>query len=135
MKIKKETAIKILAAMLTILMLTICMGSTVFASETSAGTSDLLNPNNVKGTTSTESNKIQTIGNKILGVVQVVAITIAVIMLVVLAIKYLTSSPNEKADVKKSAMTYVIGAVVLFGASGILQIIKTFVDDATKTKS
>ncbi len=128
MRIRKETAIKILAAMLTVLMITICLGSTVFASES------LLDPKNVTGTSTEQSKKVQNIGNQILGIVQVVAITIAVIMLVVLAIKYLTSSPNEKADVKKSAMTYVIGAIVLFGSSGLLQVIKGFVDDASKTK-
>lgn len=128
MKIRKETAIKILAAMLTVLMITICLGSTVFASDS------LLDPSKVKGSTSDQATKVQGIGNKILGVVQVVAVTIAVIMLVVLAIKYLTSSPNEKADVKKSAITYVIGAVVLFGSSGLLQVIKGFVDEASKVK-
>ncbi len=129
MKIKKETAIKILAAMLTVLMLTVCMGSTVFA------TTDLLDPTVVKGEKTTTSTSVQKIGNQILGIVQVVAIAVAVIMLVVLAIKYLTSSPNEKADVKKSAMTYVIGAVVLFGSSALLGVIKGFVDTATKNKS
>lgn len=127
MKIKKETAIKILAAMLTILMLTVCMSSTVFAT-------DYLNPEKVKAEQSDVADKTQSIGNQILGIVQVVAIAVAVIMLVVLAIKYLTSSPNEKADVKKSMWTYLIGAIVLFGASGILQIIKQFVVDATDSK-
>lgn len=127
MKIKKETAIKILVAMLTIFMLATCMQSTVFAT-------DYLNPDNVVAQQSEVADKTQSIGNQVLGIVQVVAIAVAVIMLVVLAIKYLTSSPNEKADVKKSMWTYLIGAIVLFGASGILQIIKNFVVDATKSK-
>ena len=62
----------------------------------------------------------------VLGIVQAVAIGIAVVMLIVLAVKYITAAPNEKADVKKSAAIYVLGAVLLFAASGILRIIQTF---------
>lgn len=62
----------------------------------------------------------------VLGVIQAVAMAAAVIMLIVLAIKYVTAAPTEKADVKKSAAIYVLGAVLLFGASGILGIIQSF---------
>ena len=49
-------------------------------------------------------------------------------MLTVLAIKYMASSANERATIKQNAVVYVIGAVVLFGAAGILQIIEKFVN-------
>lgn len=119
MKIKKETAVKILVAMLTILMLTICMQSTVFAGD------GLMDLDNVKGTSSGAATSTQKIANQILGIVQVVAVSVAVIMLIVLAIKYISSAPNDKAEIKKNAIVYVVGAVLLFGATGILQIIKT----------
>ncbi len=44
----------------------------------------------------------------------------AVVILVVIAIKYMTSAPGERADIKKHAVPYVIGAVVLFASSAIL---------------
>lgn len=62
----------------------------------------------------------------ILTVTQIVGVGVAVIMLVVLAIKYISAAPGDKADIKKHAVVYVVGAVVLFAASGILQIIKKF---------
>lgn len=62
----------------------------------------------------------------ILTVTQVVGVGVAVIMLVVLAIKYISAAPGDKADIKKHAVVYVVGAVVLFAASGILGIIKNF---------
>ena len=34
------------------------------------------------------------------------------------------------SDIKKYAMNYVIGAVILFGASGLLGLAKNFVDAA-----
>ena len=51
---------------------------------------------------------------------------IAIIMLIVLAIKYISAAPGDKAEIKKHAVVYVVGAVVLFAATGILQIIKKF---------
>ena len=56
-------------------------------------------------------------------IAQVVGTGVAVIMLIVLAIKYLTASAADRAEIKKSAFVYVVGAVVLFAASGILGII------------
>lgn len=50
----------------------------------------------------------------------------AVILLIILAIKYMQAAPGEKADIKKSAVVYVIGAVILFGAVGIMETIKQF---------
>ena len=61
-------------------------------------------------------------------VIQVTATGVAVIMLIVLAIKYISSAPSEKADIKKSAMIYVVGAIILFAGSGILAIIRSFAE-------
>ena len=47
-------------------------------------------------------------------------------MLVLVAIKYMTSAPGEKADIKKHAVIYVVGAVVMFASTGILGIIQKF---------
>lgn len=126
MKIKKETAVKILAAMLTVLMLTMCMQSTVFA-----GDSNYLDPNSIKANDTTgAAASFQTAAGNVLAIVQVVAIAVAVIMLIVLAIKYISSAPNDKAEIKKHAVIYVVGAVLLFGASGILELIKQFAGNA-----
>ena len=53
-------------------------------------------------------------------------------MLIVLAIKYISAAPGDKAEIKKHAVIYIVGAVVLFAASGIIQIIKTFATDTFK---
>ena len=44
-------------------------------------------------------------------------------MLVVLGIKYITSAPNEKADIKKSLMYYVVGALLVFAGPQIVGVI------------
>lgn len=73
--------------------------------------------------------------NKIIGsvitIVQVVGVGVAIIMLIVLAIKYISAAPGDKADIKKHAVVYVVGAIVLFAASGLLGIIKNFASAVT----
>lgn len=78
-------------------------------------------------TASSDANtKISDMIVTIITIVRVVGICIAITMLLVLAIKYMTAAAGEKADIKKSAVQYVVGAVVLFAAVGILGIIGEF---------
>ena len=87
---KRNIITKILCVALVLFMLaTFC--SNVFAAN------DLLDPNTVTGTSTTTSTKAGSIMNKVLGIIQVIAMGIAVIMLVILAIKYISAAPAEKA--------------------------------------
>lgn len=69
---------------------------------------------------------VQNVVGAIMTMARVVGTGVAVIMLIVLAIKYISAAPGDKADIKKHAVVYVVGAVVLFGASGIIGIIQNF---------
>ena len=62
----------------------------------------------------------------LLAVFRIAAVGIALIMLVVVAIKYMSAAPEGKAEIKKHAVIYVVGAVVLFASAGILSIIENF---------
>lgn len=62
----------------------------------------------------------------IISVMQVVGVGVAVVMIIYVAIKYMTAAPSEKAEFKKSATAYIVGAIILFATSGILNIIKGF---------
>lgn len=115
----KNKMLKIITFLAIILML-VCTFSTVFADD------DLLDPTSIKATSTDTSTKVNSIMGSVLGIVQVVAIGVAVIMLIVLAIKYISAAPAEKADIKKGLTIYIVGAALLFGATAILQIIKTF---------
>lgn len=85
---------------------------------------------NAQDTTGAASSLNRLIGSAIT-VVQVVGVGVAIIMLIVLAIKYISAAPGDKADIKKHAVVYVVGAVVLFAASGILGIVKKFAGNVT----
>lgn len=69
---------------------------------------------------------VTSIFNSVIGIVQVVGTGIAIIMLIVLAIKYLTAAPEGKAEIKKSAIIYVVAAVILFAAVNILAAIQSW---------
>lgn len=72
------------------------------------------------------SQAATTIIGSIITIVQIIGVGVAIIMLIVLAIKYISAAPGDKAEIKKHAVVYVVGAIVLFAASGILGIIKNF---------
>lgn len=56
----------------------------------------------------------------ILGIIRWVGYAIAVGMAMILGIKYVTSSPDGKAEIKKTATIYVGGIVLIAGASTIV---------------
>lgn len=72
------------------------------------------------------SGVIKDLLGALLTVMQVAASGIAIIMLIVLAIKYMGSAPSERADIKNSATIYITAVFILFAASGILAIIRNF---------
>ena len=49
-----------------------------------------------------------------------------IVMLSILGMKYMYSSPGERAEIKKHAVIYVIGAFILFAVPGIIRIIIEF---------
>ena len=62
----------------------------------------------------------------IITITRIIAVGVAIIMLLVLAMKYMSAAPGDKAEIKKSAVIYVVGAIVLFAVGGILTIIQNF---------
>ena len=84
------------------------------------------------------TTQVKGIANIILGILQIVAVAVAVIMLVVLAIKYISAAPSEKGEIKKSLTVYIVGALLLFAGAGLLnliQIVATDINQATKGTS
>lgn len=61
----------------------------------------------------------QAAAETILGFVQWIGYAIAIGMLIYVGIKYVMASANEKADLKNSLVKYVIGAILIAGASAV----------------
>ena len=103
------------------------MMSTVFAE----GASDVLG----KLTRNTDAaSAVTTTANNIVGIVQVICYATAVIMLIYLGVKFITASPEAKADIKKSAIMYVIGAIIVFAAGTLLGVISNLSTNVVKTQ-
>lgn len=66
------------------------------------------------------------VGN-ILGLIQFIGVAIALGMLIVIGIQYVTASSTKKGEIKDTAINYLFGAVCIFAAVGILGGIKSLV--------
>ncbi len=86
---------------------------------------DVNNPKWTPNSTTEVSNadKLLTIGNNVIGAIQIIASLSSVIVLVVLGIKYMLGSVEERAEYKKTMIPYVIGAIMVFGIINILGLI------------
>ncbi len=68
---------------------------------------------------------IKDLSNTMYNILFVLGIVIVVIWGLVIAIKFITGSVEEKAEVKKTLIPYVAGCVVLFGAFTIWKVVVT----------
>jgi hypothetical protein len=119
---------RILKKFILILLITLIFLSTVITNNSYG--SDVLN--RFKGTSGelTGKTELTTIMASVLDVIRLAGAGIAVIILLVIGIKYAIASVGERADIKKYAINYVIGALVLFGATGILSILKNVITES-----
>lgn len=105
---------KIIIALCIILTI-IMIGVTSFA----AG----IKPSDFEGGTFNNTTNVTNFGRQIVAVVRTVGVLIAVVILLILGIKYMIGSAEEKADYKKSMIPYLVGAVLIFAASAVTGIV------------
>lgn len=112
--------ISIIAVILCVMMsMTTCLAAGTSSSED-------LDIKNLTGQSSVDVSKIETVGNSIIKVLKNIGFVLAVVMLMILGIKYMMGSAEEKAEYKKTMLPYLIGAVLIFAASFIAQAVVTF---------
>ena len=118
---------KKLMKVLSILLISIIMISTM--SPMAFAVDDPKKPSDFTGTTNNMTNAVSgitSLGNNIVGVLRTVGIVLSVIVLIVIGIKYMMGSPEEKSEYKKSMMPYIIGAALIFAASVFADVIYGF---------
>ena len=118
----RKVIMKIASIVLTISMMMMMISPIVFAEDLRGA----LNPKEVTGSDSADTTGIKEIGNQIVTIVSVVGSLASVIVLVVLGIKYMMGSAEERAEYKKTLMPYVIGAALVFAASAIAGMVYNF---------
>lgn len=80
----------------------------------------------------TGKKPIQQIIGTVLNVVRIVGSTVSIVVLLVIATKYIIASAGERADIKKYSINYVIGAIIFLSATGILSLIQNFMETNVK---
>ena len=70
-----------------------------------------------------DTEEIVNIASTIIAVIRTVGVVVTVVALLVMGIKYMTGSIEEKADYKKSMIPYLIGVFIFFALSQIIAII------------
>lgn len=71
----------------------------------------------------TGTTEITTIGNKVIQIISTIGSILSVIVIIVLGIKYMMGSVEEKASYKKTMLPFLIGAIFIFAASTIASLI------------
>ena len=107
---------------LTIILLAIFMISfattNVFAND--EDTDGRLTPSEIKPTyTPGSTTELQSTAGRIMGMIRNVATIASVIIIMILGVKYMLGSVEEKAEYKKSFMPLIIGIILVVAASNI----------------
>jgi hypothetical protein len=99
--------------------------STVFA----YGPDEMLGVVNHQASLKADGNVVKSttrIVGAIITIARIITAAVAIVMIIVLAMKYMTSAPGDRATIKKHAVVYIVGAVIMFACTGILGIIQQF---------
>ena len=116
----KKTS-RILTIILTAMML-FSIGTTVLAA------SGAVNPKTGIKSQEVDVSGITTLGGKLITVISTIGSIAAVLVLIVLGLKYMMGSAEEKAEYKKTLVPYIIGAGLVFAASTIAGAIYGFMN-------
>ncbi len=76
------------------------------------------------------ASQIQDKANSIIGIIRNIGVVVSVLTLVVLGIKYMLGSIEEKAEYKKTMIPYLVGAVMVFAIPQLVQIIYNIVSES-----
>ena len=122
---KLNKIMKIVVAMMLVALVAVVASQAVMAiNPANASLTNTFTQTDNSGASQAASNVI----GMIINIAQVIGMGVAIIMLIVLAIQYI-------AEVKKNATIYIVGAVILFAASGLLGIIRRFAVQSIGTQS
>ncbi|MBR3613748.1 MAG: hypothetical protein IKL55_01025 [Clostridia bacterium] len=118
----KKNVLKIILMLFIIICIISLTNITNAATVSSGSVTGFVTNSSVTG-----SDTVIQIVASVLDVVRTIGAAVAVVILLVISGKYLMASAGDRADIKKYAFNYVVGAIILMSASGILSIIKEFV--------
>ena len=84
-----------------------------------------------QGGDNVDTSGITGVGANIVSIITTIGIIVAVVVLLVLGIKYMMGSASEKAEYKKTMIPYLVGALLIFGASAIAKAVIAISENLT----
>ena len=112
-----KKSVKVISTLLLAIMLVASITGTVLAADVPG----ILNQMDGNGNMNT--NQITSVGNNVVTIIQVVGVVTAVIILLIIGIKYMMGSASEKAEYKKTMIPYIVGAVLIFAGTSLVRVI------------
>ena len=85
----------------------------------------------ITGGGTVDTSKVEGFGANVVDIITTIGIIVAVVVLLVLGIKYMMGSASEKAEYKKTMIPYLIGAIIIFGASAIAKAVVAMANSIT----
>lgn len=76
-----------------------------------------------------DSTEFVKMANVIIGILRAIGTILSVVMAVILGIKYMMGSVEEKAEYKKTMIPYIIGIILLFAGAQIVGLIQGLVNN------
>lgn len=77
---------------------------------------------NTDGPSKEDVKEMYKFGGSVAGVIQVLGTIVSVGAMMIIGIRYVVASADEKAEYRERMLPYFIGAVLLFGASNIVNV-------------
>lgn len=113
-----KKTVRIISTILLTIMLVTSIAGVVFAAPDIDKTIG-----DIDGAKAGDTTKVTTISGKIINIIQVVGIVVAIAVVLIIGIKYMTGSVEQKAEYKKVMIPYIIGAVLLVAGTSIVKVI------------
>lgn len=110
--------VKIVSIILVIMIALMAVSNVVLAApDLSADIKDMANGSD------NQPKEVLNLGKTIVSIMQTVGIVVAVVVLLVLGIKYMMGSAEEKAEYKKTMIPYLVGAILIFASTTIVNVV------------
>lgn len=103
---------KILTFIATVLIALTMLSTVVFAVDSNG----VINQMQKENINASQSEQLSSLGGKVLSALQVIGFIAGAVILVVLGLKYMMGSLEEKAEYKKTMIPYLVGAIIVIAA-------------------
>ncbi len=115
---------------ITIIALILTIAISLFATVSYCGVSSNFDVDafETPGEAGNVKNLVNNTSKTVIATARIICVSIAIVILLFISMKYMVSAPGDRADIKKHAIHYVVSALILFGVTGILTIISKFAD-------